>query len=123
MSEATKHIQHTLGTWRVVGIEDSDGDRCECCGTPCPKRRIVLDDGHATRRFGTSCAALAVLGKKSRRNASLVEAYAKAHSYAKKWINHYGNSPEVLSRIAAAISVRFCDAYVRDGELVIGGAA
>ena len=115
--------KHTPGPWRVVGIEDSDGDRCECCGTPCPKRRIVLDDGNATRRFGSSCAALAVLGKKSRSNFRRIEAYASANSYAAKWINHYGNSPEVLSRIASAIRVRFCDAYVRNGELVIGGAA
>jgi hypothetical protein len=119
MSKPTR----TPGPWRVVGIEDSDGDRCECCGTPCPKRRIVLDDGNATRRFGSSCAALAVLGKKSRSNLCRIEAYARANSYAAKWISQYGKSPDVLSRIASAIRVRFCDAHVRNGELVIGGDA
>lgn len=56
--------------YRFVGIEDSDGQPCECCGTRCPKRRVVLrkaDSGEFVR-FGSMCAALATLGRKSAKN-------------------------------------------------------
>ncbi len=57
-----------MGTeYRMVGIEDSDGDACDCCGTACPKRRIVLEplnDAGNYLRLGSTCAALA-LGSKS----------------------------------------------------------
>ncbi len=43
--------------WRVLGIEESDGELCECCGTACPKRRVVLNNGDMDVRYGVVCAA------------------------------------------------------------------
>jgi hypothetical protein len=44
-----------------MGIESSDGEQCECCGTPCPRRRVVVrSECGDYRRLGSTCAALAL---------------------------------------------------------------
>lgn len=57
---------------RVVGIENTDGNpaaACECCGTNCPKRRVVLADDNGDFRFyGVVCADLAVRGSAVKRS-------------------------------------------------------
>ena len=69
--------------WTPVGIEDSDGERCECCGTVCPKRRVVLTDGDFEQRLGSSCAALRVAGVRSTKAAKLIESQA-ADAYRRR---------------------------------------
>lgn len=75
-----KNPDRLPSTWRVLGIEDSDGDRCECCGTPCPKRRVVLRpaDGGEDRRFGSMCAAMALRGVRDAKAARHIERDARA---------------------------------------------
>ena len=65
---------------RVVGIESTDGaneNGCECCGTPCPKRRVVLmDDNGDVHKFGCVCADFAVNG--TRRSQSVATTAMRA---------------------------------------------
>jgi hypothetical protein len=75
-------IQRGQTEYRILGIEESDGDPCECCGTRCPKRRVVLTDGHTDLRYGVHCAALAVYGDKS--YSKTLHRQAKALAFARK---------------------------------------
>lgn len=98
--------------WRVLGVEDSDGDQCECCGTACPKRRVVLTNGHEDRRFGSLCAALAVKGRRDASAARSVENDArKAQERARQREQNRRNaavdaSPEVRDAKARGVMGR-----------------
>lgn len=43
---------------KFLGIESSDGELCDCCGTPCPRRRVVVENESGIRRLGSTCASL-----------------------------------------------------------------
>ena len=83
--------------WKILGVECCDGDRCECCGAVCTKRRVVLEREGNIVRFGTQCAALRVLGDKKSGSVKSVMTSAKAASAARLWLKA-GHSPEVVSK-------------------------
>lgn len=93
-----------MSTYRILGLECSDGERCECCGAVCPKRRIVLSNGESEVRYGSQCAAMALLGRKVKASEEKVlVGQAQAADYARKWLAA-GRKPQ---DIANAIRVRF----------------
>lgn len=61
--------------YKILGYEESETSCCECCGTRCPKMRVVLQamDGGPTLRYGRQCAAL-----KMKTKVAIVEKRAKA---------------------------------------------
>jgi len=83
--------------WTVKGIECSDGEKCECCGASCPKRRVVLSDGEQEVRYGASCAAYKLLGSKKAGSVKTITTQASAAELARKWLNA-GHSPEVVAK-------------------------
>lgn len=88
-----------MARYVIMGIEDSDGDPCECCGTPCPKRRVVLRDisSGEDRRYGSTCAAYAMLGSRGRKSAQALNRNAEIVQYARKW-HAAGRSLEIVAR-------------------------
>jgi len=82
--------------WKVLGLEASDGERCECCGTCCPKRRVVLTSGGEERRYGTACAAFLLLG--SRKKTKAIEDMARQSArdallqQKGRWVDHRGET-------------------------------
>lgn len=106
-----------MTNWKILGIEDSDGERCECCGTCCPKRRIVLTDGQSEVRYGSSCAAFKLIGNKKASSNSLVILQARGVSLAKKWLAS-GHRAKV---VANDLRVRELNARERDGGVEIDG--
>lgn len=55
-----------MNALRIIGTEKSNGERCHCCGTPCPTKRIVLEDHDGNLyRYGSTCAAQAAVGQRS----------------------------------------------------------
>lgn len=103
--------------WKVLGIEESDGERCECCGTRCPKRRIVLSDGVKDYRYGTNCAAIKVHGNKTRLSADEVIRKAKAVSYVERQIAKFGKAEDVLRRVADTVTSYYVPCWVESGEI------
>jgi hypothetical protein len=92
-------------TLTIRGFEDSDGERCECCGTPCPKRRVVLRrlDGGEDVRYGSQCAALALRGSRDRKATESIDREAEIVGRVRRWAEAgYG-----LDRIAKGIAARF----------------
>jgi len=88
----------------VAGIEDSDGERCECCGTRCPKRRIVLMDSDGSyHKYGSSCASFAITGKKAGEKKKGMELQARAIQRV-NFLAERGHDKEI---IANDIHVRF----------------
>lgn len=63
-----------MSKWTYAGIEESDGQACECCGTPCPKARVVLrsEDGEFLK-VGSTCSEKLQLSRSDigRRNSEL----------------------------------------------------
>lgn len=106
-----------MESWKVIGIEDSDGERCECCGTRCPKRRVVLSNGHAEMRYGVNCAAIAVFGNKERLSVDKITRRAKAARYINKRIEKLGTAPEVLRVIADTVSQHWVPCWVESGQI------
>lgn len=104
---------------KIKGIISADRP-CECCGNTNLEKLVVIerDDG-SLYYVGSTCAGYVVLGKKSRKNASIVTTYARAHQYAAKWVAVYGTSALVLRKIADAIRVRYCNCSVVGDEIVI----
>jgi hypothetical protein len=107
----------TQSNWKVIGIEESDGERCECCGACCPKRRVVLTDGDREVFYGTSCASYRLLGSKEHRVTQMVLNQARAASFAREYLAK-GFKP---SLVANSIRVKFCSAWERDGGVEIQG--
>lgn len=83
--------------WTILGLECSDGDKCECCGASCPKRRVVLSNGEQEVRYGSSCAAMKLLGNKKAGSVKVITTKATAAGLARKWIKA-GHSAEVVAK-------------------------
>ena len=104
--------------WTILGLECSDGERCECCGACCPKRRVVLTDGEQEVRYGSSCAAFKLLGNKKAGSVKVITVKATAADLARKWLMA-GHTAEV---VAKGIWNRFgFFAYPKDGGVDIQG--
>ena len=103
--------------YRVLGITD-EFTTCEQCGKRGLKRTVVLEsDTTGIVRYGTDCAAAALLGSKSRANRDTVDRIARAHQYARKWL-----PIRPVALVANAINVRFCPAYAVEDRLFINHA-
>lgn len=66
----------------VVGIESSDGDPCDCCGTRCPRRRVVIFDDESCehQKFGVVCAGMALNPSKGKQTVSKnLKDFQKSH--------------------------------------------
>lgn len=87
----------TAINWKFLGTEESDGEACECCGCRCPKRRVVLTDGHQDVRYGSSCAAYKLLGNKKASSVKIITAKASAADLARKWLVA-GHTAEVVAK-------------------------
>lgn len=70
---------------KILGITD-ETTTCECCGKTNLKKTVVLEteDG-GELRYGTDCAARALLGKKSSSNRKTIEERAKIVTLAHRW--------------------------------------
>ena len=81
-------------TFTIVAVSQ-DHDTCERCGKTNLKRVVVLEspDGEFVR-YGTTCAAYALLGSKLKSNALSPE--VKAVASAKKWLAK-GYSPDIVA--------------------------
>ena len=108
-----------------LGIESSDGDPCDCCGTPCPKRRtVVRTEAGDIRKLGSTCAAL-TLRPSDRRKAHAEEAafgrIERAKSKARKWLADGFSLDRVRNWLGCYVR---CE--VREGSIVMhrpfGGA-
>lgn len=107
-----------MNNWHIIGIEDSDGEPCECCGTACPKRRVILSDGDQEIRFGSTCAALRVMGNRKASSVAVTIAHAQVASLARKWIA----AGHTLAVVQEGIARRFGrSSEVRNGRLCIVG--
>lgn len=80
---------------RIRGIND-ESDTCSACGKTGLKKVVWIDDSEAgldAEPFGVNCAALIMLGNKTRANTKTVETMAKriqfhadaVHATASKW--------------------------------------
>lgn len=87
----------TQSNWKILGVEESDGECCECCGASCPKRRIVLTNGEGELRFGSSCAAYKLMGSKKSGDVKVITEKAKVANLAKKWLVA-GHSIEIVAK-------------------------
>ena len=85
-----------MSNWKILGLECSDGQKCECCGACCPKRRVVLTNGEAEVRYGASCAAFKLVGNKKAGSTKSITEKATAAQLAKKWLAS-GHAPEVVA--------------------------
>lgn len=108
-----------MSNLRVIGIEESNSERCECCGTKCPKRRIVLTDGINDFRYGTQCAAMTLLGAKSKLNADKIIRKAKALSYIDRKIKKFGTDESVLKSIAQNVTSYYVPCWIESGKIVV----
>jgi hypothetical protein len=104
-------------TIKILGICDDRTD-CECCGKSNLKRTVALDFDGGVRYYGTDCAAMAVMGKKTAGNKKVVEHRAMALSYGASRLDKW--TPE---QVARAIWNKF--GYlteVKPGRIVVAGA-
>lgn len=91
--------------YEIMGFEDSDGERCECCGTPCPKRRVVLRrlDGGDDVRYGSQCAAMALRGSRDRKATEAVNREAEIVGRVRRW----AEAGHGLDKIGKGVAARF----------------
>lgn len=110
--------------FKVLGIND-EVTTCDCCGKTNLKCTVALEsEATGIVRYGRDCAAKAVMGNKSRSNATHIEKVAKAVSYARKWIAarpEKATDSSYLNQIANHIRVYWCNASALTGRLVIDG--
>lgn len=117
----TTTTENTTAKYKIKGIISAERP-CECCGNRNLEKNVVLEniDSGELLYVGTTCAGYLLLGKKTRKNAQLIEKEARAHEYAEKWIGIYGDSEEILQKIASKIRCHYCPATVYKGKLLIG---
>jgi len=79
------HSATLVTRFRILGITD-ERTECDCCGRVGLKRTVALEpaEGGDVRYFGTSCAALAMLGKRTR--SSAIETAASKVSSCAEWV-------------------------------------
>ena len=96
---------------KLVGVESSDGQPCDCCGTPCPKRRVLVHNTHAdvTLKLGAVCAAKRLskletkLAQKKLDRAAKVEA---ALDRARGWLADGANPKDVARNLNLTVTAR-----------------
>ncbi len=81
---------------KLLGISD-EVNNCECCGKANLKKTVVLDFDGGIRYYGSDCAALALMGKKSAANKKAVETKARAIGHARQLVAN-GYSLTVAAR-------------------------
>jgi hypothetical protein len=104
-------------TIKILGISD-EVTTCGCCGKSNLKRTVALDIDGGVVYYGTDCAAMALLGKKTAGNRKVVESKASALTYGKDRLSKW--TPE---QVARAIWNKF--GYlteVKPGRIIVQGA-
>jgi len=87
----------------IKGIISADRP-CEACGNTNVERLVVLEnDNGELVRVGSTCAGYMLLGKKNRKNGSIVLDKAKAAQLAVDLMDKHGTEPAMLKRIAQAV--------------------
>ena len=105
--------------YKIKGIISAERP-CECCGNKNLEKNVVLEHKETGELMyvGTTCACYLVRGQKSAKNGKLIELEAKAHEYIAKWTGVHGTEDHVLQKIADAVRVHYCPAWVVDGRVV-----
>jgi ribosome-binding protein aMBF1 (putative translation factor) len=70
---------------KILGITD-ERTECECCGKTGLKRTVALDADGVVVYFGSDCAAMALMGKKTASNRKVVETKAAAVAHARRLV-------------------------------------
>lgn len=107
----------TTTTIKILGISD-DHLACECCGKSNLKRTVALDIDGRVVYYGTDCAGMTLMGKKTSGNRKIIESRALALTYGKDRLSKW--TPE---QVARAIWNKF--GYlteVKAGRIVVQGA-
>lgn len=71
--------------FKILGITD-ERTACECCGKTGLKKTVALDKDGVVVYFGTDCAALALMGRKTAGNRKAVETKAAAIDLARRLV-------------------------------------
>ena len=96
-------------SYTIVGVTGDEGN-CECCGRVCPKRRIAVQGPNGVRLLGSSCAAMAIHGKrKSSLIAGHVDQLAKEEA-TRQFLTRW---PEKLEDAARIAKVRWARTILR----------
>ena len=106
-----------MGNYRFLGIEASDGDACDCCGTTCPRRRVVVEtESGDIRRLGSTCASFALRPRdiaKIKSESATHDRQERAIAAARKHLAAGIALPAVRNRLGC-----FVRAEIRDGVIV-----
>jgi hypothetical protein len=81
---------------KILGIND-EVTTCECCGKTNLKKTVVLGTETGELRYGTSCAARALLGNDKQSSQKIITTQASAVSLAQKWLKA-GHTAEVVAK-------------------------
>lgn len=105
------------GNLKILGITD-ERTECECCGKTGLKRTVALDRDGAVVYFGSDCAALALMGRKTAGNRKVVETKAEAVALARRLVAKGWSLKDAARRVWDRFGFL---TEVRGNVLTIGG--
>jgi hypothetical protein len=106
-----------MTTIKILGISD-EVTGCECCGKTNLKKTVALDIDGSVVYYGTDCAGMALMGRKTAGNRKVVEARASALTYGRSRLDKW--TPE---QVARAIWNKFGFlTEVKPGRIIVQGA-
>jgi len=84
---------------KILGIND-DVSTCQCCGKTGLKRVVWLDleDGSDPVAYGTSCAGMALYGRKNQTNTKLAMSRASAIEFLRQMFIKYADKDRAERR-------------------------
>lgn len=82
----------------ILGICD-DRNTCDCCGKTGLKKTVALDIDGETVFFGTTCAAWAITGRRSRSGGKVIAHNAAGVSFARRLISEGTPARKVAARV------------------------
>jgi hypothetical protein len=101
---------------KFLGIESSDGEPCDCCGTACPRRRVVIENESGIRRLGSTCASLALRPRdvaKIQSESAVHDRQERAIAAARKHLSGGMTLAAVRNRLGC-----FVRTDIRDGVVI-----
>lgn len=95
-------MNSSANTYKILGITD-DQTTCDCCGKTNLKRVVALEIEGQVVKFGTTCAARALIARGSDVTTASLTVEVEAVAYAQKWLDA-GRSAE---SVAAGVWKKF----------------